>query len=337
MSYEVLEINMELSENGKGSLDFPGNTWIWQRSSYAQFYFLVLLLFVFYCTMQSCRDGSEPSEEEVIKDSTADPTLVTEDTIISQIPEADTGLNPIELCTIVGDETWNFGLEGFQKITKTQDGVNWVEVHPDQVADKMLLWDTDEVTVYFFDKTPTIKQVVLDEIIRIANQWQPYSGIKFTPVQKPEQSDIRVSLRVKNTWSLIGTSALKEKFTACTMGLNYLDITYRKDPKKFRSIVLHEFGHALGLIHEHRHPEMTLLWDTAAVLHFYKQYSTTWVFQNVIDKYSATTGFYDSPDPKSIMIYAIPDTLLKNKKGIKQPDSLSIQDQYFVHKIYHLN
>ena len=46
------------------------------------------------------------------------------------------------------------------------------------------------------------------------------------------------------SWSRIGTDATKVPLMSCTMNLGFVD----------RATVLHEFGHALGLIHEHQSP-----------------------------------------------------------------------------------
>ena len=46
------------------------------------------------------------------------------------------------------------------------------------------------------------------------------------------------------SWSYIGTDALHIPKESKTMNLGFID----------RSTVMHEFGHALGLIHEHQSP-----------------------------------------------------------------------------------
>ena len=47
--------------------------------------------------------------------------------------------------------------------------------------------------------------------------------------------------------------------------MNYGWLTPDSDDDELRRVVLHEFGHALGLIHEHQNPEGGIEWNEPAV------------------------------------------------------------------------
>ncbi|WP_200959418.1 M12 family metallopeptidase [Hydrogenophaga sp. Root209] len=101
-------------------------------------------------------------------------------------------------------------------------------------------------------------------IEQIASQWSKYGSIYFDFGKAPgfnfcdynDGAQIRISFRQKGYFSLIGNQALlSDRKNAVTMGLQDLDTgRYPIEGEKFKSIVIHEFGHAIGLAHEHQHP-----------------------------------------------------------------------------------
>lgn len=42
--------------------------------------------------------------------------------------------------------------------------------------------------------------------------------------------------------------------------------------QEYSRVVLHEFGHALGAIHEHQHPEAAIPWDKPKVYEYYARW-----------------------------------------------------------------
>ena len=95
------------------------------------------------------------------------------------------------------------------------------------------------------------------------------------------------------------------------MNLGWLTSETRED--EYHRVVLHEFGHALGCIHEHQHPQGGIPWDKAAVYRFYSGPPNNWnqeqVDRNIFQRYDKSQTQYSKFDPKSIMLYAIPNTL----------------------------
>ncbi|KAJ5371995.1 hypothetical protein N7517_004001 [Penicillium concentricum] len=126
---------------------------------------------------------------------------------------------------------------------------------------------------------------------------------KFRDTSPP---DIRI-LFTDNSKSYIGRQA--EAYPdQPTMWLNMHPRLHTQDAvrDKVQFDVLHEFGHALGLIHEHKHPHCKAKWNYSQLMD-----NNGWGLDTVRhnyndDTHSAVNARWDRPyDRKSIMHYAI--------------------------------
>ena len=93
---------------------------------------------------------------------------------------------------------------------------------------------------------------VQEKVKQTAKEWEKYCGKEFIFSDFPNQAteaDITISFKDKTSWSLIGTDS---KTTVPSMNLGWL--TINTSDEEYRRVVLHEFGHALGLVHEHQNP-----------------------------------------------------------------------------------
>ena len=127
------------------------------------------------------------------------------------------------------------------------------------------------------------------------------------------------------------------------------------DPVRIRRTVLHEFGHALGLMHEHLNPNAKLNWDKDRIVSDMMMENVHWCWDNDDNKLSeeACTKKVEKEitipvtgkehacagdltyDPKSIMHYGIWKGWLKNNPDpIPAPTDLSKGDLDCVSKLY---
>ena len=112
------------------------------------------------------------------------------------------------------------------------------------------------------------------------------------------------------------------------------------EDQEYNRVVLHEFGHALGCIHEHQNPEGGIQWNEEAVYKFFGGPPNNWsrqeTYENVIMKYSMDQLNASKFDPKSIMLYAFPAALLRGGVATQENDQLSLNDKRFIGKMYPL-
>jgi len=101
--------------------------------------------------------------------------------------------------------------------------------------------------------------------------------------------------------------------------------------------VLHEFGHALGLVHEHQNPAATIHWNMDAVYDYYQRtqhWSRAETYANVIQKYSGSETNHTVYDPQSIMEYSIPSELTTDGFSVGWNTGLSDLDETFIAQLY---
>lgn len=169
--------------------------------------------------------------------------------------------------------------------------------------------------------TDAIRKIVKERI-------QPIVGVKLVFVDDHRTANIRISFDPDGgAWSLIGTDCLQER-NKPTMNLGWFDV----------ATVLHEFGHALGMVHEHQNPSGNPIdWNDPKV---YAWASSTqgWDHQttekNILSKYSNSQINGSDFDPQSIMLYFFPGTLTNNGVGTHENLRLSGLDVIWLNKMY---
>jgi hypothetical protein len=193
-------------------------------------------------------------------------------------------------------------------------------------------WKTGRVlTVSFMGGQKAVK----DRLTRHAKIWMEHANIilDFTPRRSP--GDIRIAFKDDGSWSFVGTQILSIDKTEPTMNFGWLTPTL--DDLEYNRVVLHEFGHSLGCIHEHERPDNGIPWDKPKVYAYYKQ-SDDWsreeVDQQVFDKYDMSLIRTNKLDKRSIMMYPVPNELTKGNYEIGWNNGLSEGDKKFIDKLY---
>ena len=87
--------------------------------------------------------------------------------------------------------------------------------------------------------------------------------------------------------------------------------------EELRSVVLHEFGHALGLIHEHQNPVAGIYWNREAVIRELSGPPNSWSVEEIeFNVLNPADRPRTSTRPRwtrhSIMMYPIPASWTKN-------------------------
>jgi hypothetical protein len=167
-----------------------------------------------------------------------------------------------------------------------------------------------------------------------------YANVKFQLVVTPDQvrnlkSTIRITFVPGGSWSYVGTDALDIAPGQPTMQLGWL--TERSQDSEIRRVALHEFGHALGLLHEHQHPEGGIHWDRDKVLAYHARVDGWSAVQTEINVLSGVTGSHihaTTFDPQSIMLYPIPAELTTDGYSTQWNYALSDGDKRLVAQLY---
>jgi serralysin len=177
---------------------------------------------------------------------------------------------------------------------------------------------------------------VIQRIIRHAKSWMEHANISFDFRQRKKPADVRISFNMKDgSWSYVGTDILSYSKDEPTMNFGWLSPTL--NDIEFRQVVLHEFGHTLGCIHEHERPDNGIPWDKPKVYAYYKEnddWSKEEVDSQVFEVYDSSMIRASKLDAKSIMMYAVPNELTKGDFEIPWNGNLSASDKRFIAKMY---
>lgn len=157
-----------------------------------------------------------------------------------------------------------------------------------------------------------------------AQWWSDHANLTFS-FSDDVDAEIRVSFDPNDgAWSYIGTDALDIPHNQATMNLGFFE----------GGTAAHEFGHAIGLAHEHQNPDGGIEWNETVVIRSLGGPPNNWPEQqarhNVLNKYSADQIRGSEFDPDSIMLYFFPDNWVLNGSGTKANSVLSDQDKAFI-------
>lgn len=168
-------------------------------------------------------------------------------------------------------------------------------------------------------------------------EWEKHAYIKFKFVSFNENADIRISITYDlNSWSKIGTSCLgitNQQLPTMNLGC----FINGQRTQIIRATVLHEFGHALGCIHEHQSPSANILWDESAIRRAFKiipGWDEQKIQINIISRLPQSDISNSEYDKDSIMHYYYPDYFTLNKQGVEMNLELSQQDKDFISACY---
>lgn len=191
------------------------------------------------------------------------------------------------------------------------------------------------INVGFLDGDATVQ----GRIKAAVSEWTApdTAQLRFVFVKDASTADVRITFKRNGSWSVIGTSCRSVEPDQPTM--NYGWLNEDTDNQELRRVVLHEFGHALGLIHEHQNPKSAIPWNEDQVRKDLMGPPNCWseavVQTNMFEAYSKEETNGTKVDTKSIMMYPIPASWVTDPKFVAGlNDDLSPTDRTFIHTMY---
>ncbi|SDL44295.1 pre-peptidase C-terminal domain-containing protein [Catalinimonas alkaloidigena] len=159
-------------------------------------------------------------------------------------------------------------------------------------------------------------------------EWTQYANLTFV-FDNAVDAQIRIAFNDDGAWSYIGTDALSIPADQPTMNFGWLD----------QGVILHEFGHMLGMIHEHQNPrDNPIEWNKPVVNtalsgppNFWNQ---TTIDHNLYEKYETSQINGSTFDPDSIMLYSFPAEWTLNGFHTDPNEQLSDLDRQFAELVY---
>lgn len=177
-------------------------------------------------------------------------------------------------------------------------------------------------------------------VAQFARQWSDACRLEFDfrgPDAPHDEAEIRVTFAGKSHWSYIGTDCTDAALAATgepTMSLAGFDV--ETPDWQLESVVLHEFGHALGLVHEHQAESID--WNRQAVIDDLTGAPYHWTLEeiesDIFARYKRSHVRYTGWDDDTVMLSPIPKTWRVDGRGSYPGLTLSATDRQFIAELY---
>lgn len=215
---------------------------------------------------------------------------------------------------------WDIGSSIKIQFVESSNYVKWTPINTLMYDDNGNKIDIDPLEEIIRNMKPedAIKKIIIERI-------QPNVNLKFEFVNI--KGDVKIGFSPsEGCYSLVGTDCKKENFK--TLNFGWMDAR----------TIMHEFGHVLGMIHEHQNPlGEPIKWNESYIYDWAKKtqgWDEETTYNNIIKPYNVEDINGSLFDYKSIMLYFFPANFTLDKKGTSQNSKLSNIDILWMNKMY---
>ena len=191
------------------------------------------------------------------------------------------------------------------------------------------------IKISFLDGDPGLQK----KVQQVAEAWTApmMANLNLLFIKQKTKGDIRISFKYTGSWSVIGTNCRNvTKRRQPTMNFGWL--TPQSTDDEIRRVVLHEFGHAMGLVHEHQNPGGKIHWNRDQVIKDLSGPPNNWTMDvielNMFQAYAEDETSFTHLDPQSIMMYPIPARWTLDGFSVGLNADLSPLDRQFIGQMY---
>jgi serralysin len=189
---------------------------------------------------------------------------------------------------------------------------------------------------YTLEKAQWTQQIV-------EKYYKPLVNLTFIWDVSIEESDVRISfISSKGSFSVTGTQSLAVPKDTATMNIGWLDKDASNTDKNSLIgtgvVIVHEFGHMLGMIHEHQRQDKPMKWNKEFIYDSLGQPPNNWdretVDNQLFEQIAMSTLNSSEFDPNSVMEYIFPDNFFTSPQNLQISKYLSNLDIIWVNKTY---
>ena len=197
------------------------------------------------------------------------------------------------------------------------------------LGQKFSYWDSRKPVKVYFD---TDDLDFIDDFKDVIDEFTSQVSLDVEVVFDRDISDIRIgNVQGIGSWSYIGTGARRIDKRQLTLNIGWVDPT--------GGVMRHEWGHAIGFLHEHQHGSRTFVLNKEVIYAELALPPNNWskaeVDHNIISIYDASVvDAFHGYDGESVMLYELPDRWFIGGVGTKGNDFWSVADIRAYQEIY---
>jgi hypothetical protein len=161
--------------------------------------------------------------------------------------------------------------------------------------------------------TSQCESEIIKNVLATAGMWTQSGKVDLSFQLTNNWNDAHIRFRFGTQETLAGTDGYSAVGKVSLTDKSKASIVLDENSYTFNASLLHEFGHAIGLAHEHQHPKSGYHWESADKIAKDLGWDKNKNWKDMVESFITTSGHdklegITKFDPKSIMSYSIPSS-----------------------------